>query len=245
MAEKKPRKKHKKKNYLLRFGIVLLVCAAVALVTHLPFFAVDGVAVMGNQEITDEEVVKLSGIEIGKSIFDVNPLVVKHNIKKNLYIDKVKVRWNLPKKVEITISEKTAKAQIKKDDKYVVIDIDGTVIEVADQKRKATTIDNITVNSAKRTEVIVVKEQAVLDKALALIVAADENDLYFKRVNIKDRNVKAYIFDSLVCKGKYKYLMSCIESGTLKSVVYDLYQKDQEKGTITVSKNNYCFFTPK
>ena len=245
MAEKKPRKKHKKKNYMLRFGIILGICLAIAGVTHLPYFNVEGIAVMGNQEITDKEIVKLSGIETGKSIFDVHPLIVSHKIKKNLYIESVKVHRKLPKDVEITIVEKRAVAQIKKDDKYVVIDVDGTVIEVSEEKRKATSIGNVTVNSAPKNELVQVKEKETLQKSLDLITTADENDMFFKTVYINDNMVNAYIFDSLVVKGKYRNLMSCMESGTLKTVVYDLYQKDQEKGTITVSKNNYCFFTPK
>ena len=245
MAEKKPRKKHKKKNYMLRFGIVLGVCVVLACVAHLPYFNVEGVAVMGNQEITDEEVIKLSEIKTGKSIFDVHPLLVGHKIKKNLYVDKVKVHRKLPGNVEITITEKTAVAQIKDNNQYVVIDIDGTVIETTKEKRKATMVGNVTVKSASRTEPVQVKEKEILEKSLELINTADENDLFFKTVNINKENVNAYIFDSLMVKGKYKYLISCIESGTLKSVVYDLYQKDKEKGTITVSKNNYCFFTPK
>ena len=101
------------------------------------------------------------------------------------------------------------------------------------------------VKNATRKEPVEVKETVVLEKALDLIVTADENDMYFKKIVIDGKNVEAYIFDSLVCKGKYKNIVSCLESGTLKSVVYDLYQKDKETGTITVSSNNYCFFTPK
>ena len=239
-------KKHKKKRYLLKFTIFVLVCVAIWFATHIPYFNVNGIAVMGNQEITDEAVIKASGVKTGESIFNAEPLWVQHKIKKNnLYVDTAKVRRKFPDKVTITITEKSAMAQIKKGKNYVVTDIDGTVIEVAKEERKATLIDNITVKSAQRKEVVNVKEQDVLNKALDLIIAADENDMYFKRVDIKDSNVDAYIYDDLVCKGKYKNLMSCLKSGTLKSVVYDLYQKDKEKGTITISRNNYCFFTPK
>ena len=243
-VEKHKIRKHKKKRYLLKFVIFLALCAVAAVVMHTPYFNVAGIAVMGNEEITDEEVVKLSGIELGESIFDVHPILVKRKIKENLYINTVKVQRHLPKEVIITSTEKTAMAQVKMGDRYVVMDIDGTVIELAKESKKATLIENLTVESAARKEKVVVKESEVLEKALALITATQENDLYFKKINIDGKNVDAYIYDKLVCKGKYNDLMSCIETGTLKSVVYDLYQKDQEKGTITVSSNNYCFFTP-
>ncbi|MDO4869251.1 MAG: FtsQ-type POTRA domain-containing protein [Bacillota bacterium] len=245
MSRSKPkRRKHKKKHYLLKFIIVVLICAAAGFVMHLSYFNISGIAVMGNEDISDEEIIKLSGVKEGESIFHAQPLLVKYKVKDNLYIDKVKTKWKMPDKVIITVSEKTAMAQFKKGGKFVVTDIDGTVIEVTDKERKATLIDNIKVTSAKRKDVIEVKDEEQAQKALKLVAAADENDLYFKRISMSGNKVDAYIFDELVCKGKYGDLVSCIKSGTLKSVVYDLYQKDKEKGTITVSSDNYCFFTP-
>jgi len=239
-------KKHKKKRYLLKFILLILICAAIYAAAHLPYFDVDGIAVMGNRDITDEEIVELSGIRTGESIFRAEPLWVSHKIKRaNLYVDTAKVKRSFPDKVIITITEKSAVARIKTGKKYIVTDIDGTVIEVTKEEKKATLIDNLTVKEAKRKDEVKVKEEEVLTKALDLIAAADENDMYFKEVDIRGGKVNAYIFDDLVCEGKYKYLMSCLKSGTLKAVVYDLYQKDRGKGTITVSKNNYCFFTQK
>ena len=240
------RRKHKKKRYLLRLLILAIACGIAVGIMHLPHFDVQKIVVNGNQEITDEEVIKLSGIKTGQSIFDVHPLWVNHKIKsKNLYVEKVNVDRKFPKKVTLTIVEKRAMAQIQKGNRYVVMDIDGTVIEVAKEEKRATLIENVHVKNATRKEPVEVKEAVVLEKALDLIVTADENDMYFKKIVIDGKNVEAYIFDSLVCKGKYKNIVSCLESGTLKSVVYDLYQKDKETGTITVSSNNYCFFTPK
>lgn len=243
-VEKHKIRKHRKKRYLLKLLILLILCTGAWFAAHIPYFNVEGIAVMGNEEIKDEEVIKLSGIKVGESIFDVHPLWVKHKVKQNLYIDKVKVDRHFPTEVEITITEKTAMAQFPMGQKFVVTDIDGSVIEVAKEEKKATLIENITVKSATRKEKVQVKEEAALEKALTLITTAKENDLYFKKLDIDGKDVKAYVFDELVCKGKYDNLISSMESGTLKSVIYDLYQKDQEKGTITVSSNDYCFFTP-
>ena len=81
----RPRRKHKKKNYLLRLVIVLvLLCAAFAC-AHLSYFDVAGIAVIGNEEVTDVEIIKLSEVKTGGSVFDVHPLLVQHKIKKNLY----------------------------------------------------------------------------------------------------------------------------------------------------------------
>ena len=61
---------------------------------------------------------------------------------------------------------------------------------------------------------------------------------------VEDDKTRAYIYDKLVCKGKYNDVIRSIETGELKLVVYDLYQKGIEKGVINIGSNNYCSFTP-
>ena len=82
------------------------------------------------------------------------------------------------------------------------------------------------------------------EKAMALVAVTEENDLYFKRIKIAGNDMEGYVYDGLVCKGKYDHVMQCIESGALKAVVFDLYQKGVESGVINISSNNYCSFTP-
>ena len=66
--------------------IAAVLIVAAVLCAHLDYFNVDGIAVVGNENITDEEIIKQSGIETGGSVFDVHPFIVQHRIKKNLYI---------------------------------------------------------------------------------------------------------------------------------------------------------------
>ncbi len=240
----KPKRKHKKKHYLLRIVIILAVLAAAFLCAHLSYFNVNGIAVIGNEEVSDEEIINLSGIQMGKSVFDVHPLLVQHDIKKNLYIEKVNVNRKPPDKVEIIVQERDMLAQFHKDQKFVVTDSDGMVLDISKEERKATLIEGVTVTGAEKKETIEIKETGKLEKALDLMRTTDENDLYFKRIVFNGSKVDAYIYDTLKCSGKYDNLMSAITSGTLKKVIYDLYQKNIEEGTVNVYNNNYCFFTP-
>ena len=89
------------------------------------------------------------------------------------------------------------------------------------------------------------KDEGVYDKAVSIINSAEAGDLYFKKIVIQGNTVEAYIYDTLICKGKYADIMKCIDSGALKATVFDLYQKDKEKGVINIGSNNYCSFTPK
>ena len=242
---KRHRRKHRKKHYILRIVIVLVLLAAGYLVSQMDQFGVTGIAVIGNENISDEEIIKLSGIKPGDSVFNIEPLLVQHKIKKNLYIESVNVNRKPPDMVEIIVKERKLLAQFRMDEKYVVTDDEGMVVDITKEAQKTTLIEGVTVTGAEKKEIIQIKEAQGLDRSLEFIRTTDENDLFFKKVKFKGSKVEAYIYDELKCAGKYDNVMSAIQSGTLKKVVYDLYQKGTEKGTINVYNNDYCFFTPK
>ncbi len=239
------KKKRKKKRYFLRLIIILVICIGAYFLAHIDYFNLDGLTVAGNKEIADEEIIKLSEIKIGESVFDAHPLRSERKIKKNLYIEDVKVKIKLPNMIEIVVEERTGKAQFVKGKKFVVTDNEGKVLEIAKEEKKVTMVDNVTVEKAKEDKDINVKETDVYDKAMAIIVAAENGDLYFKRITIDGKNATLYVYDTLTCEGEYKDIMNSIESGAIKAVVFDLYQKGKEQGVITVESNNYCSFTPK
>ena len=94
-----------------------------------------------------------------------------------------------------------------------------------------------------RLHLIEVKDGDTYDKAMEIIQRMEDGDLYFKKLDIDGTRVNAYIYDGLVCRGKYTDLLNCMKSGALKTVVFDLYQKGVEAGVINIGSNNYCSFT--
>ena len=238
------KKKRRKKRYLLRFLIFILICVGIYFAVHIDYFAINGIAVAGNKEISDETIVELSELQTGENIFDIHPWFAERRIKKNLYVEDVNVKRVLPNKVEIIVTERSGKLQLVSGKKYVVTDNSGMVLEIAKEKKKVTLVEGVTVKNVKLKKTVEVKESAVLEKAMELIKLTEENDLYFKRVKITGSKVEAYIYDGLVCKGRYNNLVECVKNGSLKSVVFDLYQKGTESGVINIGSNNYCSFTP-
>ena len=211
---------------------------------HIDYFTVNGIAVVGNQEISDEKIIELSELETGMNLFDVHPWFAERRIKKNLYVESVDVDRKLPDKVEIHVTERSGKAQFAMGKKFVVTDNEGMVLEIADEEREVTLVEGVTVEEAEPKENVKVKESATYEKVMQMIEATEQNDLYFKKISIEDGYVNAYVYDKLVCKGRYDNMMQAIKSDALKAVIYDLYQKDVESGTVNVGSNNYCSFTP-
>lgn len=238
------KKKRRKKRYVLKIFLIIIICVGVYYATHLDYFSINGIAVVGNEEISDEEIESLSGIKYGESLFDVHPFLAQRKIKKNLYIQDVNVNRKLPNKIEIIVTERTGKAQLKFGKKYVVTDNSGVVLEISDKIKEVTIVKGIEASEAETGETVAVSDTKTWNKVLKLIELTESNDLYFRKVRIEDDRVKAYIYGKLVCKGKYNDVITSIESGALKAVIYDLYQKGEEKGVINVGSNNYCSFTP-
>ncbi|MDD6190043.1 MAG: FtsQ-type POTRA domain-containing protein [Firmicutes bacterium] len=238
------KKKRRKKRYLLKFAVFLALCGIAAAVAHINYFDVTEIDVKGNKDISDEEIISLSKVQTGRSIFDANSFFVKRRIKGNLYIEKVSMKRELPDRIVINVTEKTGLAQFAFGKKYVVTDNEGEVIEVSKEMKSVTLVENIKINGAEKGKDIKTEKENLLDKALSLIRKTEKNDLYFSRINIDGNKFQGVFFGDLSCRGEYDEVVKSIESGTLKSVVYDLYQKGREKGIITVESNGYCFFTP-
>lgn len=241
----KRKKKRRKKRYKLRLIITLLLVIAIIIVTHLDYFDTDKISVTGNNEISTEEIIKLAKAEKGKSVFDTVPFIAQGRIEKNLYIEEAQVSWKLPNRIKIVIKEKDGLCQLKMGKKFVVTDNEGKVIEISKDEKHFTMVEGVKVLKADVKRKVKVEEKKRYKRSLEFIAKAHEGDLFFKKINLKKDKVEAYVFDELLCTGNYDDVVKSIESGTLKSVIYDLYQKGREKGTISVRENNYCFFTPK
>ena len=242
-AKKKKKKRKKSKNYLLRIFICLCILAACFAVMHLDYFTVSEVSVEGNEYLTDAEVLKGTNIKEGENIFDIHFFIEKTRIKKNLYVAQVRLKRELPNRIVVTVCERTGLAQFMMDKKYVITDNAGTVIEVSKEKRNITFVDGLEVTTAQKGQKAAFKDDKNYEKVMALLALTDDTDMFFKKVQVKDGRFTGTIFGKLKVTGAYNNVMDSLESGALKTVVYDLYQKGKKKGTIYVSGDNYCSFT--
>ena len=242
-SHKKRKKRKKSKNYLLRILIVMGLIAALFAVMHLDYFTVTKVTVTGNDLLSKEEILKGTEIKKGENIFDIHFFMEKGKIKENLYVQDVKLSRKLPDKIIVTVTERSGLAQIKGGEKFTVVDNSGRVIDVSKEQKEIPLLFGFEPIDSQRGNKIKLRDDKGFDKALALIASLDENDMFLKSIEITDGRVKATVFGKLKVKGSYDNVMDAIESGTLKTVVYDLYQKGKKKGTIIVSGDNYCSFT--
>ena len=152
MAEKNNKKRKKKKkirNRKLFVSAAAFITAAVVVVFCLfyiyyktPYFDLISIDIDGNSTYSDEYIIEKSGIETEKKIFDIDRLKVKENLEKEVYIESVRVVYELPNKIFLDITERVDKYQIFFNNEYIIIDRNGIVLRTDIEKLELITIES-------------------------------------------------------------------------------------------------------
>ncbi len=242
----KPRKKKKrrKKHYFLRFLILLALCAGLYYFANSEFFDVQKIQVEQNSYYTKQQIIKLSQASIGENLFKATVHDMKENLLADPYIKSVDIKKKLPHTIIITVEERQEAAAIPYGDTYVLIDKDGMVLRKVDTAPELTILEGLTIKTIEPGSPLEVEEAYVLTDTLELLQSMEENDMYFKKIDISRVMIKAYIYDYLVCQGKPENLLESMENGDLQAVLYDLYTKDTQRGVISIGNDNYISFSP-
>lgn len=248
ISGKKPprkKKKRKKKRYLLKFFILVIVCAGAYCLLHSSIFDIDRILVLEEGRFTAEQVEDMIGLKRGTNLFEFKAGDCEEKLMENPYIKGAEIKRKLPGTVEIHLDERKEKAVFMQDRHYIVVDSEGIVLRTADQKPKLPVLIGMTVTKAEENKQIAVKEAYSFKKAMKLLAAMEESDLYFKTIDVSRLIVRLYVTDKLFCKGEAKNLLIGMEEGNLKAVLYDLYKKNIKRGIVNVGDDQYYSFSKK
>jgi cell division protein FtsQ len=126
LIEKRRKRKKVKRGLLL---IVILISVSITLCLKLPYFNIKAIEVTNNRNIPSQEIIDLSNLKLEKNIFYLDFKEVKTNILTNSYILNVQLKRKLPNKINISVEERTAIFYIKKENKYLIVDNEGIILE--------------------------------------------------------------------------------------------------------------------
>ncbi len=244
--DKKPRKrkKRKKKNYLLRFLILLAVAGGLYYFSTTPFFDVTAVQVKNNSYYTGEQIIEMAGAKVGGNLFRTDTVIMKEKLLKDPYIRNVSVNRSLPGTINITVEERKEASVIPYGKKFIILDENGLVLRHSDLEPKLPLLLGMTIKEMTPGKALTVEENAVLTDTLFMLKSMEENDMYFKKIDISNVIIKAYIYDSLICEGTPDNILKSMENGNLQMVLKDLFENGIERGVIRVGSDNYCSFSP-
>lgn len=239
----KKRKKRRKKHYFLRFLVLVALIAGAYVFLTSPVFSIDQVIIEGNTLMSDEDIMKTSGIKIGDNMFEQTGRKVKAALTENKYIADVKVSRELPNIYKIKITERTPVIAVSYNGKYVILDEEGYAVDEADTTMHATLVTGLKINKYELGEVPKFDDSANFKEASQLVKAVNDSGLFFKKVELgSSMTVKGYVTDTMVCSGQSSDIISQLEE--IKAVLYDLDQKEIKRGVIRVGSDDYISFSP-
>ncbi len=170
MAHKRKRKKQQIRPGCLASVIIIVLSFALLFLT--PIFNVKRIEVTGIKSVSQEVILNAAGIPKGTNIFRANVKKAEENIRKQQFVEDVKVKRVLPDKIKIKVTEGSVAAYINYEDNLVGISLGGKTLCLTD---KASRQENIAVIYGLSVEKSIVGENAEatekkkLDNALKLL----------------------------------------------------------------------------
>jgi cell division protein FtsQ len=207
-------------------------------------FDIAKVEVLGQNHYSAEEVILIANIEGSTNLFQLDKKDRIALMKQDPYIKEVTLRRKLPETLLVEIIERTEDAGIAYGDSYVLIHRDGMVLGRVDQQPEIPILMGMTIINMQAGEILEVEEGTVLENTLLLLDTMEARNLFFKKIDISNVVIKAYIYDKLICQGRPEDIMEAMENGNLEAVLLDLLGEGIQHGTIHLGGGGYCSFSP-
>ena len=248
-AQKRDKRERKRKrsklSLLLKLLITVAVLAGLYFFASSSYFNVTSFEVSGNSYYTEEEILIMGGCQTGGNIFwgsDVGQ--IRERLERDAYMEKVKIRRALPNTIKIELTERKQVAAVVYDDNYAVIDEDGLVLRKSSVAPHLPLIQGLTISRLEVGQKLEVEESVRLRQVMEIVKVMEDYDMYFIRIAMSESDVKAYVFENLVCQGSPKDLIEAMEKNELQKVIRKLLDDKIERGTLMVSGDSYISFSP-
>ena len=175
----KKAKKKKNGNGFFQFFALLTVLTIGILIVLQTVFRLEAVCVIGHSNHTAREVINVSGLTYGQSIFSVRAEDVARNLEKDHTLIFKGMQVKHPNLVYLQVEERNPVALMQWLAVYYVLDKDGLVMEETTGTELIGTLPVVTgfrVSSAHKGQFLTVKSQTQLDAYCKLIVEINKQN---------------------------------------------------------------------
>lgn len=199
-GDKAKRKMITRKGIVRVLGLLAAFLAFIAIALS-PVFVLKHVYVHGNSYISDDEVIRISGINMGENLFQLATDEIMQTMAKDIRVDQAIVKRRFPDALDIQVIERIPLAMIKCDYGYlevgrggVILDAHRTLAQVPVPIVSGVEVSNLFVGD------VVNNEQ--LDKVLNYLEKLDyDTSVSIAEINIMDpANVTVYMNRSVLLK---------------------------------------------
>lgn len=184
------RRRRGRSGVLYKMLSVLLILAAI-IAGCIVFFRVEKINVAGSTTYTRQQIIDVSGVEMGDNLFLIRKIPTGRKILNALpYIKTVNLRRELPNGLAITVTECVPVAALKgEEDSWWILDSSGKLLEQGDQSlaepfMKITGLTALKPSEGGRLSVSV-EETTKLESLKSILAALEERGL-FDQVNSID-----------------------------------------------------------
>lgn len=214
---------HKRKVLKFFMLIVIIIIASIILLSS-SLFDLKNIYVEGNEKISDEAIISLSGLNLYENIFKLNKNSVIDKIKENAYIENAEISRKLPSTIEITIKERKVNYMLEYANSYAYINNQGYILEITNEKLDLPILigydtDLSTTTPGNRMDIEDLKK---MDTVIRIYETAKSNEIgnLITKINISDSKDYILILDT---EGKTVHLGECADLNTrilyLKSIL--------------------------
>ncbi len=249
IEERRRYSKRKQRRFRTRFYII--ICSIFLIIAGFifsmsGFFTVDSIEVQGNSHYTAEEIINMAHATAGRNIlYNDGGDEMEEYLEQNPYIKKATVTRRLPSTLVIKVSERTERMAFKYDDDYLLMDENGILLKKTRNEPMVTIVEGNIVSKIKLGERIGTENDELMKQTTDLIKTMISSDMYFVRVDMSDtKQVRAYIYDTLVARADYDTLMENLKNDRLHQVVEKLFADGIKRGTITFTEDGMASFMP-
>lgn len=132
-SNRKRRRRRSGGSRIFRKLLMILSLFAALIIGAMVFFKVETVTVVGNYTYTQEQIVEVSGIEVGDTLFGLNKFSVMQTLLSDLpYLTEVNITRNLPNGITITTVEGYGIASIYYNEQWWLMNLQGKLLERGD-----------------------------------------------------------------------------------------------------------------
>lgn len=228
VQQERQKAKRKRMRIFKIIKIIILIAIFIALLCVFllsPVFDVKNIEVSGNEKLTVEQIISLSGIIKGENTFQFSAREAKEKIKENAYVQTVKVERKLPSGVQISIQERTPAFLMEYGNSYIYLDSQGYILEIATEKLELPMIQGIVTPEEKLVTGGRLEKEDLekLNVVLEIIKSADANGILDQltkmdisdeqdyKMILNDGQVTAHLGDCSIIGTRMLYVKAILE----------------------------------
>lgn len=239
------KKKKNTGNIMIILSLLLMITIGMYTILNSELFETKTIEISGNTIMSDDEIIKKLDIKVDKNIFMYNTKKMVNKLKNNPYIEEVKVKRNLPSRLNITIKEKEIYAILRDEKDYCYVDNQVKLIEKIKDIEGDDTV-KVDIEYIIEDNDIRFKDKEEKDILINLLNAIKEcnlskkiNEINFEKSDI----INIYTNDNIQIKlNKDKNIKYNISRSS--AIMADLQKKSNNKGIIDLTYQNYAIYTP-